>query len=128
MSDEQATWRAEVEALLRAYIGAFESDGTRDDLQAFCALPLAYVGDDGVQMRERYPFDPVKLRAHTGLARSRVDLNVVHVDGHKAHVLIEGTRERADGSVIEEIASVYVLHRLDGEWKITMMSGVRTPR
>lgn len=117
--------RTEVIATLESYVAAFER-GTRDDLQAFCKLPVAYVTDDEVQLRERYPFDPVKLREVTGIARSNVTIDVVHVDGHKAHVLINGTRCRADGSVVERIGAVYLLHRVAASWKISVISGVRS--
>jgi len=126
MSAEQSL-SDEVEATLRRYITAFETDGTRDDLESFCQLPLAYVSDREVQLRDRYPFDPVKLRESTGLRRSNVELEVIHVDEHKAHVLIEGTREREDGTVIEHIESVYILHRVGTAWKISLMSGIRKP-
>ena len=118
--------RQEVELVLEKYIRAFET-GTREDLQAFCRLPIAYVSDDEVQLRDRYPFDPVKLREITGIRRSQVVLNVVHIDDAKAHVLIEGTRNREDGSVVEHINAVYILHKLDGIWKISLMSGLRKP-
>ena len=118
---------ADVLATLREYIRAFET-GTRDDAQAFCHLPIAYVTDTQVQLRERYPFDPVKLRQVTGLVRSDVTLKVLHMDETRAHVVIEGERLRADGSVIEGIQALYILHRLRDVWRITLISGLRTPR
>ena len=50
---------AEVLAVLHAYQEALEH-GTREDLQKHVHLPVAYVTEDNVQMRERYPFDPQK--------------------------------------------------------------------
>ena len=116
--------RDAVVARLEDYIRAFET-GTREDLQAFCQLPVAYVTDTEVQLRRRYPFDPVALREKTGLHRSEMRIDVLHVDAHRAHVALEGTRLREDGSVIEGIEAVYFLHHLDGEWKITLISGIR---
>ena len=116
--------RDAVVSRLRDYIRTFET-GTRDDLQAFCQLPVAYVTDREVQLRERYPFDPEKLRAQTNLAHSEMRIDVLHLDAHRAHVALEGTRQRSDGSIIEGVEAIYFLHRIDGEWKITLISGIR---
>ncbi|MDP6565838.1 MAG: hypothetical protein QF578_13510 [Alphaproteobacteria bacterium] len=117
---------AEVLAVLEDYIKAFETGG-REEVQAFVHLPVIYIAEDDVQVRERYPFDPVKLRAATGLHRAEMDHDVVHIDESKAHVLIKGRRKRADGSDIEGLESVYILQKRDGEWKIAAFSGIRTP-
>ena len=116
--------REAVLATLREYVRAFET-GTHADLQAFCVLPMAYVTDSEVQLRERYPFDPQKLRELTGLAHSDMRYDVLHLDDHRAHVAIAGERKRADGSVIERIEAVYILLRIDDAWKIALISGVR---
>ena len=124
MVDVQALER-EVVATLERYLQAFER-GTRDDLQAFCLRPIAYVTDDEVQLRDRYPFDPVKLREVTGMHSSDAQMRVLHVDAARAHVQIDATRRRADGSAIERVGAVYVLLRRDGAWKIALISGVRS--
>jgi hypothetical protein len=116
--------RDEVVSFLEDYIRTFET-GTREDLQAFCQRPVAYVTDNEVQLRERYPFDPEKLREQTGLAHSEMRIDVLHLDAHRAHVALEGTRQRRDGSVIEAIEAVYFLHRVNGAWKISLISGIR---
>ena len=125
-AQDAARSAAEVRSLLRDYIDAFVR-GTRDDLQAFVKLPVAYITDHEVQMRERYPFDPEKLRTVTGIARSEVDINVLHANHSKAHVEIKGTRQKSDGTVVEGIEAIYVLNRIEGEWKITALSGIRVP-
>ena len=116
--------RDEVVAFLEDYIRAFET-GTREDLQAFCQSPVAYVTDSEVQLRERYPFDPVKLREKTGLARSEMRIDVLHLDAHRAHVALEGTRQtqrrqrhrRGRGRVFPAPPR--------RPWKITLISGIR---
>ncbi len=117
---------AEVMAVLHNYQQAFKT-GTRDDIQAMVHLPVAYITEDDVQMRERYPFDPVKLREATGFHHGESTHDVLHIDETKAHVLINATRMRADNSPIEQVGAFYILQKRDGEWKIAAFSGVRTP-
>ena len=116
----------EVQAMMRDYVDAFVS-GTRDDLRAFVRLPVAYITDDEVQLREHYPFDPVKLRAATGVTRTDVKVEVIHANATKAHVTIEGVRRREDESVVEGIEAVYILRKTESTWKITALSGIRAP-
>ncbi len=117
---------AEVMDLLHRYQQAIET-GTRDEIQTMVHLPVAYITEDDVQMRERYPFDPEKLRQATGFHHGNSTYNVVHVDETKAHVQIDATRMRADDSPIEVVGAYYILQKRDGEWKIAAFSGVRTP-
>ena len=79
---------AEVMDLLERYQQAIET-GTRDEIQTMVHLPVAYIAEDSVQMRERYPFDPVKLREATGFHHGASTYNVLHIDETKAHVVIE---------------------------------------
>lgn len=118
---------AEIEAFMERYNEAFVS-GTRDDLEALVHLPVIYVAEDGAQVRDRYPFDPVKMREVLGLAEPQTTQTVVHVEETRAHLVIEGTRHRTDGSVIESIDSFYILHKRDGEWKVSVFSGIRGAR
>lgn len=103
-----------------AFIG-----GTRDDLQALVHLPVVYVAEDDVHVRDRYPFDPEKLRNNTDFHDSKTTTSVVHIEQTRAHLLIEGTRHRADGSVIESIQSVYILQDRGDGWKVAVFSGIR---
>jgi hypothetical protein len=117
---------AEVMDLLHRYQHAIET-GSRDDIQTMVHLPVAYIAEDSVQLRERYPFDPAKLRETTGFHHGESTYNVVHVDETKAHVQIDATRLRADDSPIEVVGAFYILQKRGGEWKIAAFSGVRTP-
>jgi len=116
----------EVLSIMRDYQAAFES-GTRDDVQRFVHLPVTYIAEDTVQLRDRYPFDPEKLRQHLNFDHVDMTSDVLHIDETKAHVLITGKRKRADDSLIETVESIYIFQRRDGEWKIVAFSGVRTP-
>ena len=117
--------KTEVMAVLKDYQRAFEV-GSRDDIQELVHLPVAYITEDDVQMRERYPFDPVKLREATGFHHGNSDYNIVHIDESKAHVLVTATRMRADDSPIEYIGAFYILQKRGGGWKISAFSGIRT--
>ncbi len=97
----------------------------REEVQAYVHLPVAYFSEDDIQMRERYPFDPEKLRELTGFHHAKMTFNVLHMDDRKAHVLVEGTRHRADDSQIEALAAVYILQKRNGKWKIAAFSGIR---
>ncbi|MDP6692400.1 MAG: hypothetical protein QF384_23120 [Alphaproteobacteria bacterium] len=116
---------AEVLDLLQRYQGAIET-GTRDDIQTMVHLPVGYITEDDVQMRERYPFDPVKLREVTGFHHGKSDYDVIAIDETKAHVVISATRMRADESPIEYVSAFYILQKREGEWKIAAFSGIRT--
>ncbi|MFP6746443.1 MAG: hypothetical protein VCD66_02440 [Alphaproteobacteria bacterium] len=116
---------AEVMAVLNAYTETLVSGG-RDDIQAFVHLPVAYITEDDVQMRERYPFDPRKLREIMGFHHGTSMHDVMHVDETKAHVSITATRMREDDSPIEYIEAFYILQKRGGEWKIAAFSGIRT--
>lgn len=106
------------------YHAAFES-GTRDDLEALVHLPVVYITEDDVQIRERYPFDPSKLRSNTDFHHSDTKTEFIHIEQQRAHVLIEGTRHRSDGSVIESIQSVYILQDRGDGWRVAAFSGIR---
>jgi hypothetical protein len=99
--------------------------GTRDDLQQLVHVPVIYIGEKDVQVRDRYPFDPEKLRAATDFHHTNATTTFVHIEDTRAHVLIEGTRHRADGSVIESIQSVYILQDRGDGWKVAAFSGIR---
>jgi hypothetical protein len=109
---------------MERYNAAFR-EGTRDDLQALVHLPVAYISEADVQFRERYPFDPEKLRASSGFHHAETATRVIHLEETRAHLLIEGTRHRADGSVIESIQSVYILQDRGDGWKVAAFSGIR---
>ena len=115
---------ARAEALMERYHEAF-LHGTRDDLQQLVHVPAIYIGEKDVQVRDRYPFDPEKLRAATDFHHTNATTTFVHIEDTRAHVLIEGTRHRADGSVIESIQSVYILQDRGDGWKVAAFSGIR---
>jgi hypothetical protein len=112
------------EAFMERYHEAFLT-GTRDDLQRLVHVPVAYITEHDVQLRDRYPFDPVKLRAATGFHHTNAETTFVHIEDTRAHVLIEGTRHRADGSVIETVEAVYILQDRGDGWRVAAFSGIR---
>lgn len=126
MVDE--THRAELvasaEAFMQRYHEAF-LHGTRADLQALVHVPVLYITETDVQVRDRYPFDPEKLRAATQFHHTDTTTTFVHIEDTRAHVLIEGTRFRADGSAIETIESVYILQDRGDGWRVAAFSGIR---
>lgn len=122
--DTRTRLEAEVLEAMAAYNRAF-AGGTRDDLQALCHIPVIYVTEDDVQVRDRYPFDPVKLRTHTDFHHPNTRTTVTHVEPTRAHVTIEGTRHREDDSIIESIQSFYILQNRGDGWKVAMFSGIR---
>jgi len=126
--DRRAELEAEIEAFMERYHHGFTA-GTRDELQALVHLPVIYVTETEAQVRERYPFDPVKMReSDLGFHHAETTTRVVHLEETRAHLVIEGLRYRADGSVIESIESFYILHKRDGEWKVSVFSGIRGAR
>jgi hypothetical protein len=126
-NEHRAVLEAEIEELMGRYNAAFES-GTRDDLQALVHLPVIYVSETEVQVRDRYPFDPERMRATMGFHHPESEIRIVHLEETRAHLTIEGTRHREDGSVIESIDSFYILHKRDGVWKVSVFSGIRGAR
>jgi hypothetical protein len=117
---------ASAEDLMDRYHEAF-LHGTRDDLQKLVHVPVIYISEKDVQVRDRYPFDPEKLRAVTSFHHTESKTTFVHIEDTRAHVLIEGTRHRQDGSVIETIESVYILQDRGDGWKVAAFSGIRGP-
>lgn len=112
------------EALMERYHEAF-LHGTHEDLERLVHLPVVYIAEKDVQLRDRYPFDPEKLRSATDFHHTNATTTFVHIEDTRAHVLIEGTRHRADGSVIESIQSVYILQDRGDGWKVAAFSGIR---
>lgn len=125
--DRRAILEAEIEEFMGRYNLAFTS-GTRGDLQALVHLPVIYVSETEAQVRDRYPFDPEKMRASSGFHHPETETRIVHLEETRAHLKIEGTRHREDGSVIESIDSFYILHKRDGAWKVSVFSGIRGAR
>ena len=126
-ADRRAELEAEIEAFMARYHAGFQG-GTRDDLQALVHLPVIYVSETEAQVRDRYPFDPARMREANGFHRADTTTRIVHLEETRAHLVIEGLRYRADGTVIESIDSFYILHKRDGEWKVSVFSGIRGAR
>lgn len=118
---------AEIDEFMARYNAAFVS-GTRDDLEALVHLPVIYVSETEAQVRERYPFDPEKMRTLTGFHHPETTTTIEHLEETRAHLKIEGTRHREDGSVIESIDSFYILHKGDTGWGVSVFSGIRGAR
>lgn len=125
--ERRAELETEIEAFMARYNTAFVS-GTREDLQALVHLPVIYVSETEAQVREQYPFDPERMREATGFHHPETRTRIVHLEETRAHLTIEGTRHREDGSVIESIDSFYILHKRDGEWGVSVFSGIRGAR
>ena len=64
-ADRRQQLEREIDDFMNQYNEAFVS-GTRDDLQELVHLPVTYVSETEAQLRERYPFDPEKMREVTG--------------------------------------------------------------
>lgn len=122
--ERRAELETEIEAFMARYNTAFVS-GTREDLQALVHLPVIYVSETEAQVREQYPFDPERMREATGFHHPETETRIVHLEETRAHLTIEGTRHREDGSIIESIDSFYILHKRDGEWGVSVFSGIR---
>lgn len=123
--------RTELEAEITEFMGRYNkafTSGTRNDLQELVHLPVIYVSETEAQVRDRYPFDPEKMRAASDFDHPRTETRIVHLEETRAHLVIEGTRHRADGSVIESIDSFYILHKRDNAWKVSVFSGIRGAR
>lgn len=128
MNDERRrVLEAEIHAFMDRYNTAFIS-GTRADLESLVHLPVIYVSETEAQVREKYPFDPERMREVTGFHHPETETRIVHLEETRAHLSIEGTRHRADGSIIESIDSFYILHKQDDEWKVSVFSGIRGAR
>ena len=126
-ADQREELVVEIDEFMTRYNEAFVS-GTRDDLEALVHLPVIYVSETEAQVRERYPFDPERMREATGFHHPNTTTTIVHLEEARAHLTIEGTRHRQDGSIIESIDSFYILHKRDGAWKVSVFSGVRGAR
>ena len=126
-AERRAELEAEITEFMSRYNKAFTS-GTRDDLQELVHLPVIYVSETEAQVRDRYPFDPEEMRAVSDFDHPKTETRIVHLEETRAHLVIEGTRHRADGSVIESIDSFYILHKQDGAWKVSVFSGIRGAR
>ena len=128
LSDERrAVLEAEIHAFMGRYNAAF-TGGTRADLESLVHLPVIYVSETEAQVRKKYPFDPERMREVTGFDHPETNTRIVHLEETRAHLIIEGTRHRADGSVIESIDSFYILHKEADEWKVSVFSGIRGAR
>ena len=117
----------EIDQFMGRYNAAFAS-GTREDLEALVHLPVIYVSESEAQVRDRYPFDPERLRETTGFHHPDTEARIVHLEETRAHLTVEGTRHREDGSIIESIDSFYILHKRDDVWKVSVFSGIRGAR
>lgn len=126
-AERRAELEAEITEFMSRYNKAFTS-GTRNDLQELVHLPVIYVSETEAQVRDRYPFDPEKMRAASDFDHPKTETRIVHLEETRAHLVIEGTRHRADESVIESIDSFYILHKRDGAWKVSVFSGIRGAR
>jgi hypothetical protein len=126
-NERRVILEAEIDAFITRYNQAFTS-GTRDDLQALVHLPVIYVSETEAQVRDRYPFDPERMREATGFHHPDTETTIVHLEETRAHLRIEGTRHREDGSIIESIDSFYILHKREEEWKVSVFSGIRGAR
>ena len=126
-NERKRVLEAEIDSFMIEYNAAFVS-GTRDDLQALVHLPVIYVSETEAQVRETYPFDPQRMREAIEFHHPETTTKIVHIEENRAHLTIEGTRHRADGSVIESIDSFYILNKRDGKWGVTVFSGIRGAR
>lgn len=97
-----------------------------DNIGKYCTSPVAYVGEDYVRLSEKYPFDLKKLQAKTGMSAAETKDTIIAIDENKCHLLIEGRRLKADGSLAQHNSAFYYLLKQDGVWKTACFSGVLT--
>ena len=87
--------------------------------------PIAYIKDGKVEMLDKYPVDPARLKEELGWDHS-IDwsFEVSGVNDTSAHMVASATRCRKDGSVIERVHGFYAFTKIDGTWKMYAMADV----
>lgn len=64
-----------------------------------------------------------RLRRDDGWHKSRwIERRIIQGDGNKVHVAVRYARDRADGSLIGEYDSLYILTCIDGRWGVQARS------
>ncbi|MDF1854777.1 hypothetical protein [Pseudooceanicola sp.] len=104
-------------------LNAQDSDGMRATLH----FPHYRLSTSGVQVYEKaedYGVDTFLARSDTGgwhhSAWTR--RTIIHADANKAHLDVEFTHYRADGSVIGVYPSLWIVTRIDGRWRVQARS------
>lgn len=115
-------------AVVERYLDAINARDT-DAIRDACNFPHLRIGPDATLTRYEQPsdysFDSFFSRTgpdgwdYTKWDESRA----VFASEKKAHVAVEFTRYRADGSVIGRYFSLYVVTLQDGHWGIQFGSG-----
>ena len=124
----------ELEAFYQSYIAAFN----REDIDAFTdtfAFPYAWItGRHGLSQcasESDHQRSFAKIMADLkgrGWARSGVDqLKTWPLAEDLAMILVDVTRYKGDGSVLERVRACYTLRRDPKDWKIVTLSEVRPP-
>ena len=108
----------------RYYVGGFKTAdlGLIDEIVRY---PIAYVRAGVVEMLDRYPIDPAKLKAEKGWDHSKDwKFEIPAISEDHAHAAASATRCRADGSVIEHVHGFYAFTRIDGQWKMYALAEI----
>jgi len=87
--------------------------------------PIAYLKDGVIEMLDRCPIDPTKLKADKGWDHSTEwHFDVPAINEHHAHAVASTVRRRAYGSAIERVHGFYAFTKVDGAWKVYTFSEV----
>ncbi len=113
-----------------ATVNARDGDGNRATMTA----PHVRIGGGGDVLLFPDHEALSRLTAFDALEKSGWDrttldwAEVIQADAHKAHVALQFSRYRADGSHIVSFESLYVLLHKDGEWRIQARSSFAPDR
>ena len=108
----------------RYYVEGFKTAdlGLIDEIVRY---PIAYVRAGVVEMLDRYPIDPAKLKAEKGWDHSKDwKFEIPAISEDHAHAVASATRCRADGSVIEHVHGFYAFTRIAGRWKMYALAEI----
>ncbi|OWU85196.1 hypothetical protein ATO6_09175 [Oceanicola sp. 22II-s10i] len=116
----------DVFGVLDAFMAALNAQDSAG-MQATFHFPHYRLSTSGVQVYETaddYGIEVFKNRADTGeWDHSAWDhKRIVHADDNKAHVDVQFTRYRKDGSVIGVYPSLWIVTRIGGRWGVQARS------
>ncbi len=112
-------------SVLDAYMAGL-NHGDEVAVNAACNFPHVRIAGGKVlvwQKRGDYKIADFRARAGDGWARSRWDERTpIHVGADKVHLKVKFSRFRADGSVLSEFETIYIVTNQDGHWGIQARS------
>ena len=112
-------------AVLDAYMAGL-NHGDEVAVNAACNFPHVRIAGGRVVVwndRGDYRLDDFRARAGDGWARSRWDERTpIHVGADKVHLKVKFSRFRANGSLLGEFETIYIVTNQDGHWGIQARS------